>query len=102
MLVRIEAREDPPELGLGERNLRVVRVRHPVPACQRMRIVRPAVVIVGPSVRDWDFALIQAETQRMGAAVLRLGPLVSRSSIPEWFSRVLDRDVKVRTREVTG
>ncbi|HEY8090561.1 MAG TPA: hypothetical protein VIF09_22020, partial [Polyangiaceae bacterium] len=46
MLVRIEDVAELPELDLEGRRLRVVRVRHPLPACQRMVVLQPRVVIV--------------------------------------------------------
>ena len=50
LLVRIEEGEDPPELRLREQPLLVLRVRHPLPACVRIRVVHPHVVVVGRSV----------------------------------------------------
>ncbi|MGH7294517.1 MAG: hypothetical protein ACRELB_06285 [Polyangiaceae bacterium] len=96
MLVRIDPGTELPELDQEGRRLRIARVRHPVPACHRMTILRPKVVIVGESVRDWDFALLHAEAQRIGAAVLRMSPLVSRAAIPAWLGKVLERDLKRR------
>ena len=99
MLVRIEAGAELPEFDLEGRRLEVVRVRHPLPACQRMSILRPRIVVVGESVREWDVALLQAQAKKIGAAVLRLGPLVSRAAIPGWFRQVLEADMKVRARQ---
>jgi hypothetical protein len=102
MLVRIEHAAELPELDEEGRRLRVVRVRHPVPACQRMAVLQPRVVIVGESVREWDFALLQAQARKIGAAILRLGPLVSREAIPGWLRQVLESDMKTRTQPAGG
>ena len=102
MLVRIEHAAELPELDQEGRRLRVVRVRHPVPACQRRAVLLPRVVIVGESVREWDFALVQAQARKIGAAILRLGPLVSREAIPGWLRQVLERDMKTRTHPAGG
>lgn len=99
MLVRIDPGAELPEFDLEGRRLQVVRVRHPVPACQRMGILRPRIVVVGESVREWDVALLQGQAKKIGAAVLRLGPLVSRATIPGWFRQVLETDMKARARQ---
>ena len=48
MLVQVEHEEEP--AGLTDLPVRVVRVRHPVPAFVRMRVLKPCVVIVGRAV----------------------------------------------------
>ncbi len=50
MLIRIDPGEEPPELDLSRLPVRVVRVRHPLPACVRIRALRPHIVIVGATV----------------------------------------------------
>ncbi len=50
LLVRIAEGEEPPELKLHELPVRVLRTRHPLPACVRIRVVHPHVVVVGRSV----------------------------------------------------
>jgi hypothetical protein len=85
MLVRIEPGEEPKELGIDNLPVRVLRVRHPLPACQRMHVTRPLVVLVGEGVRKPDVHLLIEEAQRIRAAVLPLGPLVHRSSLGAWL-----------------
>lgn len=100
MLVGIGAGEEPPELGLRELTgaLRVVRVRHALPACQRMMILHPLVVIVGPSVREWSVPLLQASARCIEAALLQLGPLVARDVLREWLRRTIEVTTARRAR----
>ena len=96
MLVRIEPGDEPAELGLEELGVRVLRVRHPIPACQRMRITRPFVVVVGESVREAQRRLLVEEASQIGAALLPLGPLVDRPSLGPWMRGALERVAKRR------
>jgi hypothetical protein len=84
MLVRLEPGEEPAELGLGDLFARVLRVRHPLPACQRMRIMRPLVVLVGESVRQPDRDMLMEQACDIGAVLLCLGPLVRREALGKW------------------
>jgi hypothetical protein len=85
MLVRIAAGDEPAELGLDQLAIRVLRVRHPVPACHRMRITRPLVVIVDESVREADRAMLMEEAHNIGAALFPLGPLVRQEALGKWL-----------------
>ena len=51
MLIGLAAGEEPPALGLEERVVEIVRVRFARPACVRIRVLRPHVVVVGPGVK---------------------------------------------------
>jgi hypothetical protein len=93
MLVRIEPWEES-MLLLRDLNTRVVRVRHPLPACERMRVQKPAVIIVGASVRAQDFELIVDEAYELRAAVLQVGQVPS-GKLRMWIATALD---KVRQR----
>jgi hypothetical protein len=63
--------------------LRVVRVRYPLPACQRIRIVCPHVIVVGQPVRAWSMAAVEQAAKEIGAPVLQLGPLVCREVLAD-------------------
>jgi hypothetical protein len=48
----------------------VLRVRHPLPACERIRVNEPAVVVVGPTVQWRDYLLLVAAAASVGAAII--------------------------------
>jgi hypothetical protein len=93
MLVAIEHEDEPSELGHGElaASVQVLRVRQPLPACQRMRNVRPVAVLVGPGVLSWAMAFVQQAARESGAVLLQLGPLVARDALGDWLMRVVAR-----------
>jgi len=93
MLVRIERGDEPCDLGL---DVEVLRVRHPLPACERMRVTRPAVVILSPDVRAWDVVHVEQTAQEVGAAIIQLGPLVARDALAEWLREVLSESASRR------
>lgn len=99
MLVQIEPGEEP-ELGLQDLAgaLRIVRVRHPLPACHRMRVLRPAVVFIGASVREWSLPALEQAAGEIGAAMLQLGPLVIRPAVRDWLRRALEATLARRAR----
>lgn len=99
MLVRIEPWEES-MLLLRDLNTRVVRVRHPLPACERMRVQKPAVIIVGASVRPKDFELLVDEAYELRAAVLQVGQ-VPFGKLRAWIATALDRIRERRTAEAT-
>jgi hypothetical protein len=92
MLVGIDAGAEPAELGLEDLagSLRVVRVRYPLPACERMLVVRPLVVILGQSVREWALPVLEKTTKEIDATLLQLGPLVVRDALRDWLRRALE------------
>jgi hypothetical protein len=100
MLVRIEPGEEPRELGLDELGVDVVRVRHPLPACERLRVVRPMVVIVNAQVRPQDVAFVRRAASEIGARVLQLGPIMARDQLREWLREAIDE--VSRERGTTG
>jgi hypothetical protein len=89
MLVRVEAWEEQ-MLLLRDLGAQVVRVRHPLPACERMRVVKPAVIIVGAGVRTKDFELMVDEAYELRAAVLQMGQ-VPFGRLRTWIATALDR-----------
>jgi hypothetical protein len=90
MLVRLEPGEEPCELGLVCLPVSVLRVRHPLPACERMRVMRPLVVIVGPSVVERDLALLMHAADETDTAILHLGSLVDRETLADWLQRAIE------------
>ena len=99
MLVRIEPWEES-MLLLRELNTQVVRVRHPLPACERMRVQKPAVIIVGASVQPRDFELLVDEAYELRAAVLQVGQ-VPFGKLRSWIAMALDKVRQRRTAEAT-
>lgn len=93
MLVRIEPGDEPEGLGLRELSgaVRVVHVRHPIPACERMRVLRPLVVVVGESVLPWAMPYLEKAASAIDAAMLPLGPLVVLAALRDWLRHALDK-----------
>jgi hypothetical protein len=90
MLVRIEPGHEPVELGLEDLPVKVLRVRHPLPACVRMRILHPEVLLVGPSVQPRDLALLQDAAYETQAALVALAHVTERCALRPWVLRMLD------------
>jgi hypothetical protein len=90
MLVRVDPAAEPKDLGVEEAGGRVLRVRHPLPACQRMQVMRPLVVIVGESVRAQDTELLIEQARAIGAAIVQLGPLVPRAAVGPWTRQAIE------------
>jgi hypothetical protein len=99
MLVRIEPWEES-MLLLRDLNTQVIRVRHPLPACERMRVTKPAVIIVGASVRPRDFELLVDEAYELRAAVLQVGQ-VPFGKLRTWIAMALDKVSQRRAAEAT-
>lgn len=91
MLVGIEPGTEPVELGIEDLAgaLRVDRVRHPLPACQRIRILRPHVIVVSDRLRAWSMRALEQAAGEVGASILQLGPLVCRELLGEWLRGAL-------------
>jgi len=49
---------------------RVLQVRHPLPACERIRVTQPLAVVVGAAVRPDDQVLIARAAGEVGAPVI--------------------------------
>jgi hypothetical protein len=69
MLVRVPEDVEA-QLELSSLAVRVLRVRHPLPACHRAHITRPSVIVIGGGVRSVDADLLSTEAVRIRAAVL--------------------------------
>lgn len=89
MLVRIDPGHEPHDLRLDEMPYKVLRVRHPLPACTRVEVMRPAVVLVGRSVQPRDFVLLIAASDAVGAAVMLVGALTSPGGLHEWVTQTV-------------
>jgi hypothetical protein len=90
MLVRIDPGHEPLELGLDELPVRVLRVRHPLPACVRMRILRPEAILVGASVQPRDISLLMDAAYEIQAAIMPLSQMVERCALRPWLLRMVD------------
>jgi hypothetical protein len=90
MLVRIERGEEPAGLDLDELPLQVFRVRHPLPACTRMCVLRPEVVLVGPSVLPRDLARVIEQANEIQAAVVWTSLLGMTDSLRERLLELVD------------
>ena len=60
---------------------RVLTVRQPLPACERMRVTRPLVVVVGPTVARRDVELLSDAAREIGAEVVAPGAFVGRAAL---------------------
>jgi hypothetical protein len=90
MLVRIDPSAEPREWGLDDLDVEVLRVRHPLPACARMEVTRPFVVLLGEDVRPVDVAFVKRTAREIGAKVVQLGPLLARDSLGRWLRAALE------------
>lgn len=93
LLVRVAAAAEPPELlSLG---VDILRVRHPIPARERMRTVRPELVIVGDRVRPEDYYALEDVASEIGAEVFPVGGYRSLDFVA-WFRGALRRVLEKR------
>ena len=76
--------------GLDELDIEVLRVRHPLPACARMVVTRPVLVILGQEVRSVDIAFVKRVAREINAKVVQLGPRSTRTSFRGWVEWALD------------
>jgi hypothetical protein len=90
MLVRVDDAEQTAGWGLEELGVDVLRVRHPLPACARMHVTRPKIVILGEDIRPIDVAFIKRTAREIGAKIVQLGPLIAREAMPGWIRGALD------------
>ncbi len=100
LLVCLEPGEEPTELGIQDLPVRVLRVRHPLPACTRIRAVRPYAVIIGSRVKPWALPLLADAARDAGAEVLELTSLIARSALGSWVSGAIERVSLRRTEKV--
>jgi hypothetical protein len=92
MLVRIERAAEPSEWGLDNLDVEVLRVRHPLPACARMEVTRPFVVLLGEDVRPVDVAFVKRTAREIGARVVQLSPMLARDSLGAWLRAALEEE----------
>ncbi len=90
MLVRVGSPEENAYWGLDELGVDVLRVRHPLPACARMQVTRPKVVILGEDIRPMDVAFIKRTAREIGAKIVQLGPLIARDALRGWVRSALN------------
>jgi hypothetical protein len=91
LLVRIEREAvRASDWGLDSLDAELLHVKHPLPACERIRVTRPAVVIVGEDVRPVDLAFIKRAAREAGSRVIQIGPLLVRHSLRNWIRAALD------------
>jgi hypothetical protein len=76
----------------------MLKVRHPVPACTRIEVTRPAVVVVGTTVQWRDFLLVMAAAASVGARVIELR-FSSERSLRRELSEAIDATIAQRERE---
>jgi hypothetical protein len=88
-LVHVDSGEEPAELTSGEFPVRLLRMRHALPACERIRALRPYLVIVGSRVRSWALPHLQIAAHEAGAELLELGPLVDAARVRSWIMSAL-------------
>lgn len=98
MLVRIEPAEEQGGLDLESLGILVYRVRHPLPACVRMRVLRPEVVLVGKSVTSPDLGQLLFEAHEITAAVMPRTQLLEPGRLREWVVDTIEV-VRQRRRE---
>lgn len=89
MLVRIDPGEEPGDLRVDDLPYTVYRVRHPLPACTRIEVLRPAVVLVGKTVQPRDFVMMIAAADAVRAVIVLAGALTSPDGLHDWVLKVV-------------
>jgi hypothetical protein len=87
MLVRVEPGTEPADLRPEALPFPVLRVRHPLPACVRIVVMRPAVILVGKTVMPRDFEPLQAAADEVCAEVFLLDALAPPVGLHRWLVR---------------
>ncbi len=90
MLVRIEREEEQSGLDLESLGVLVYRVRHPLPACQRMRVLRPEVVLLGESVLSADMAQVLFAAHETVACVMPRTQLLDGTRLRDWVVETIE------------
>jgi hypothetical protein len=85
--------------SLADGTARALRVRHPLPACERIRVVRPQVVVIG-RMRDEDAGLLWDVAREVGCEVVELRLLVAPSVQREALRRAVARATRARAARV--
>jgi hypothetical protein len=90
MIVRIEPGQEPPGLDLEALPLQVFRVRHPLPACVRMHVLRPEVLLVGSSVPPRDLATMIEHANEIQAALIWVPLVFAQDSLRDRLLGLID------------
>jgi hypothetical protein len=78
LLVRVAEEEG---LELDTLGACVLRTAHPLQACERARVIRPLVIVVGRNVRPADVALLWSVAEEIRAVVVELAaPLAEKQA----------------------
>jgi hypothetical protein len=91
MLVRVKRGDEEDRLGLSALGVRVVRVTHPLPACERMRVLRPSVVVAGPGIGDLDLDRLMEVSRETGIQVIAMAAFVAPAAVREMVRRAIAR-----------
>jgi hypothetical protein len=89
MLVRMDERDEA-ALGLDQLPVRILRVRHALPACHRMRIVHPEIVLVGRDVAALDLPLLLDSAFETAAGILHIALNLDAEAVRAWVARTVD------------
>jgi hypothetical protein len=98
LLVHVDPDDEAETLGLDELAVRILRVRHPLPACERIRVVRPLAVVIGHGVRGLDLDLVRDAAHEVGGEIVEL-EAVARSALREEVRRAVDRASKRKPQD---
>jgi hypothetical protein len=91
MLVRVKRGDEEESLGLAALDVQVIRVTHPLPACERMRVLRPSVVVAGPGIGDEDLDRLMEAARAIGTQVIALAAFVGPAAVRAALRRAIDR-----------
>jgi len=95
MLVRVE---DESPLCLDDLGVHVYRVRHPIPAIQRAGVLKPHVLVIGPTVRPIDAASLWSVAEQNGGELLELSRGVDRDHLGRWLRAMVLHAAARRSR----
>jgi len=101
MLVRIDEGQEPRGLRIDDLPFAIVRVRHPLPACTRILVLKPAVVLVGRTVQPRDFVQMVQAADQVGAAIVLVDAL-SPAGLYEWTVRSVAAVRERRENQASG
>jgi hypothetical protein len=89
MLVGVTRGDEDTILGMTALGVRVVRVTHPLSACERMRVLRPSVVVVGRGVSNRDLVLLSEAAREASIKLVRLGTSVTPAVVQDIVRRTI-------------
>ncbi len=91
MLVRVKRGDEEDSLGLAALDVCVLRVAHPLPACERMRVLRPSLVVAGPAIGDLDLDRLTQAACDTGIKVIALSAFVAPAAVRQVLRRAIVR-----------